>query len=70
MKKAATKQGSLKEAAIVMSALAFGWLAIELAFKPWLDKARSTLNNSDPDHDPDEDDVVLPDTNSDDQKRS
>nr|ADT82942.1 chloroplast outer envelope protein 8 [Suaeda salsa] len=76
MKKEATKSGSLKQAAIVMSALAFGWLTIELAFKPWLDKARATLNKSDPNHDPDVDDndndndVALPETKTDDQQRS
>lgn len=49
-----TRKGSLKEGAIVMAALAFGWLAIELAFKPWLHKARAAIDNSDPAHDPDD----------------
>ncbi|XP_021771342.1 outer envelope membrane protein 7-like [Chenopodium quinoa] len=56
-----TRNGSLKQAAIVMGALAFGWLTIELAFKPWLDKARAAIDKSDPAHDPDDDDVVSPD---------
>ncbi|KNA23849.1 hypothetical protein SOVF_020710 [Spinacia oleracea] len=60
--KSAAKNGSVKQVAIVMGALAFGWLTIELAFKPWLDKARAALNKSDPAHDPDVDDVVSSDT--------
>lgn len=31
-----------------------GWLAIEMAFKPFLDKARSAMDKSDPARDPDE----------------
>ncbi|KMT06005.1 hypothetical protein BVRB_7g163360 [Beta vulgaris subsp. vulgaris] len=62
MRRARTREGSLKQAAIVMSALAFGWLAIELAFKPWLDKARAALDKSDPAYDPDINDAVSPDT--------
>ncbi|CAL5425261.1 unnamed protein product [Camellia sinensis] len=45
---------ALKSTAIVAGALAFGWLAIELAFKPWLDKARAALTKSDPTRDPDD----------------
>lgn len=45
---------------VVFGALAVGWLAIELAFKPFLDKARSAMNKNDPAHDPD--DVVEEDT--------
>uniref|UniRef100_A0A2P2NKE0 Outer envelope membrane protein 7 n=1 Tax=Rhizophora mucronata TaxID=61149 RepID=A0A2P2NKE0_RHIMU len=45
----------IKQAALVFGALAFGWLAIEMAFKPFLDKARAAMNKSDPDHDPDDD---------------
>ncbi|KAK4408060.1 UNVERIFIED_CONTAM: Outer envelope membrane protein 7 [Sesamum angustifolium] len=48
------KSTSAKSAAIVFGALACGWLAIELAFKPWLVKARSAMDKSDPDHDPDD----------------
>ncbi|KAI5680301.1 hypothetical protein M9H77_01528 [Catharanthus roseus] len=44
-----------KSAAVVFGALACGWLAIELAFKPWLQKARSAMDKSDPDRDPDDD---------------
>ena len=48
------KTSSLKSTAVVVSALAFGWLAIEFAFKPWLEKARAALNKSDPSRDPDD----------------
>ena len=49
------KSTGMKQAAVVFGALAFGWLAIEMAFKPFLDKARATMDKSDPDHDPDDD---------------
>ncbi|XP_048441803.1 outer envelope membrane protein 7 [Pyrus x bretschneideri] len=52
------KASGAKQAAVVFGALAVGWLAIELAFKPFLDKARAAMNKSDPAHDPDEDDAV------------
>ena len=52
------KASGAKQAAVVFGALAVGWLAIELAFKPFLDKARSAMNKSDPARDPDEDDGV------------
>uniref|UniRef100_A0A3Q7H5T5 Outer envelope membrane protein 7 n=1 Tax=Solanum lycopersicum TaxID=4081 RepID=A0A3Q7H5T5_SOLLC len=48
------KNNSLKSTAVVFGALAFGWLAIELAFKPWLDKARASMDKSDPSRDPDD----------------
>ncbi|OIT02478.1 hypothetical protein A4A49_32692 [Nicotiana attenuata] len=51
------KNNSLKSTAVVFGALAFGWLAIELAFKPWLDKARAAMDKSDPSRDPDDDDA-------------
>ncbi|RVW54833.1 Outer envelope membrane protein 7 [Vitis vinifera] len=51
-----TEAGPLKSVMVVFGALAFGWLAIELAFKPFLDKARSALDKSDPTRDPDDDD--------------
>jgi hypothetical protein len=41
---------------VVFEALAFGWQAIEMAFKPFLDKAHSTMDKSDPARDPDGDD--------------
>ncbi|KAK8503439.1 hypothetical protein V6N12_066130 [Hibiscus sabdariffa] len=48
------KSSPVMEAAIVVGALAFGWMAIEMAFKPLLDKARAAMNKSDPDHDLDD----------------
>ncbi|XP_015900717.1 outer envelope membrane protein 7 [Ziziphus jujuba] len=48
------KTSATKQAMVVFGALAFGWMAIELAFKPLLDKARSALDKSDPDRDPDD----------------
>ncbi|GAB4840657.1 Outer envelope membrane protein 7 [Ancistrocladus abbreviatus] len=48
------KRDSLKSSMVVMGALALGWLAIELAFKPWLDKARAAMDKSDPTRDPDD----------------
>ncbi|EPS72563.1 hypothetical protein M569_02199, partial [Genlisea aurea] len=48
------KSNPVKSAAIVAGALAFGWLAIELALKPWLAKVRSAIDKSDPNRDPDE----------------
>lgn len=47
----------LKSAVVVFGALAFGWAAIELAFKPWLGKARAAMDKSDPTRDPDDVDV-------------
>lgn len=44
----------MKKALTVVGALAFGWLAIELAFKPFLDKARAAMDKSDPARDPDD----------------
>ncbi|KHN19881.1 hypothetical protein glysoja_033513 [Glycine soja] len=52
--------GKAKEAAVVAGALAFAWLAIELALKPFLAKARASIDNSDPSRDPDDD--ALPKT--------
>ncbi|KAL9249114.1 Outer envelope membrane protein 7-like protein [Drosera capensis] len=48
--------GPLKSAAVVMSALAFGWLTVELAMKPWLNRARGAIAKSEPDRDPDDED--------------
>ena len=48
-----------KQAVVVFGALAFGWLAIEMAFKPFLDKARSAMDKSDPARDPDDDDSAV-----------
>ncbi|KVH94405.1 outer envelope membrane protein 7-like [Cynara cardunculus var. scolymus] len=47
----------LKSMVVVFGAVAFGWAAIELAFKPWLNKARASMDKSDPTRDPDDVDV-------------
>ncbi|KDP21477.1 hypothetical protein JCGZ_21948 [Jatropha curcas] len=44
----------VKQAMVVFGALAFGWLAIEMAFKPILDRVRSAMDKSDPERDPDD----------------
>jgi hypothetical protein len=41
---------------VVFGALTLGWQAIEMAFKPFLDKARSAMDKFDPARDPDGDD--------------
>ncbi|KAL6527642.1 hypothetical protein OROMI_029453 [Orobanche minor] len=43
------KSSPAKSAAVLFGALACGWLAIELALKPWLVKARAAMDDSDPD---------------------
>lgn len=48
------KPTATKQAMVVFGALAVGWLAIELAFKPFLDRVRSTMDKSDPARDPDD----------------
>ncbi|XP_060197764.1 outer envelope membrane protein 7-like [Lycium barbarum] len=58
----AKNNNSLKSTAVVFGALAFGWLAIELAFKPWLEKARAAIDKSDPTRDPDDDDEAADQT--------
>ncbi|CAN8278940.1 unnamed protein product [Cochlearia groenlandica] len=51
------KASGAKQATVVVAALAFGWLAIEIAFKPFLDKLRSSIDKSDPTKDPDDADA-------------
>lgn len=49
------KEGNgAKQALIVVGGLAFVWLAIEIALKPFLDKSRSAIEKSDPNCDPDD----------------
>ncbi|PHT46979.1 hypothetical protein CQW23_16137 [Capsicum baccatum] len=56
------KNNALKSTAVVFGALAFGWLAIELALKPWLDKTRAAMDKSDPSRDPDDVEAVADQT--------
>ncbi|CAH8388228.1 unnamed protein product [Eruca vesicaria subsp. sativa] len=51
------KASGAKQATVVVAALAFGWLAIEIAFKPFLEKLRSSIDKSDPAKDPDDTDA-------------
>ncbi|PON65792.1 outer envelope membrane protein [Parasponia andersonii] len=48
------KSTATKQAMVVFGALTLGWLAIELAFKPILDRARAAMDKSDPDQDDDD----------------
>ncbi|KAL5561655.1 hypothetical protein UlMin_031402 [Ulmus minor] len=48
------KSEATKQAVVVFGALALGWLVIELAFKPFLNKARAAMDKSDPARDPDD----------------
>uniref|UniRef100_A0A2K1X759 Uncharacterized protein n=1 Tax=Populus trichocarpa TaxID=3694 RepID=A0A2K1X759_POPTR len=41
------------KAVVVFGALAFGWQAIEMAFKPFLDKALFAMDKFDPARNPD-----------------
>ncbi|KGN47891.1 hypothetical protein Csa_003181 [Cucumis sativus] len=61
------KSSETKQAFFVFGALAMGWLAIEMAFKPLLGKARSAMDKSDPARDPDE---LLDHTSSDDDRNA
>ncbi|XP_042516432.1 outer envelope membrane protein 7-like [Macadamia integrifolia] len=54
--KQSMKANSVKSAIVVLGALAFGWLTIEIAFKPFLQKARGAMDKSDPSRDPDDND--------------
>ncbi|KAG2697145.1 hypothetical protein I3760_07G091900 [Carya illinoinensis] len=55
------KSKGTKQALVVFGALAFGWLAIELAFGPLLDKARAAMGKSDPTQDPDDEETAADD---------
>lgn len=53
------KSEKLKSAAVVIGALGMAWLTLELAFKPFLDQLRKSVDKSDPNRDPDDDAVVI-----------
>ncbi|CAA7408008.1 unnamed protein product [Spirodela intermedia] len=46
---------ALKSALVVVGSLAFAWLTVEMAFKPFLDSIRGAIAKSDPGRDPDGD---------------
>lgn len=48
------KSTATKQALVVFGALALAWMTIELAFKPFVDKARAAIDKSDPTRDPDD----------------
>ncbi|XP_043724369.1 outer envelope membrane protein 7-like [Telopea speciosissima] len=48
------KENSMKSAIVVAGALAFGWMTIELALKPFLKQARDAMDKSDATRDPDD----------------
>jgi len=58
------KTSGAKQATVVVAAMALGWLAIEIAFKPFLDKFRSSIDKSDPTKDPDDFDTAATATTS------
>lgn len=58
---------TVKSALVVAGAVAVGWLTIELAFKPFLDRFRGAIDKSDPARDPDdENNATKPSSDSDD----
>lgn len=48
------KASGTKQAIVAFGALALAWFAIEIALKPFLDRARAGMNKSDPSRDPDD----------------
>ncbi|KAM0941524.1 putative outer envelope membrane protein [Dioscorea sansibarensis] len=46
--------GALKTTLVVVGGLALGWLTMETAFKPFLDRLRAAITRSDPARDPDD----------------
>ncbi|KAF8413569.1 hypothetical protein HHK36_001560 [Tetracentron sinense] len=52
--KKAERMGGLTSAVIAIAGLALGWITIEIACKPCLDKGREAIDRSlDPNYDPD-----------------
>ncbi|KAK8498919.1 hypothetical protein V6N13_045913 [Hibiscus sabdariffa] len=52
------KSSPVKQAVVVVGALALGWMAIQMAFKPLFDKVRAAWDKTHPDPDLDPDDVA------------
>ncbi|KAK9090481.1 hypothetical protein Sjap_023658 [Stephania japonica] len=55
MGRSSKNTNAMKSAVVVMGALAFGWMTIEMVFKPFLDRARDAIDKADPARDPDDD---------------
>ncbi|KAM6545372.1 hypothetical protein CsatB_026108 [Cannabis sativa] len=43
-----TKVNAMRSGVVVIGALAFGYLTLQLGFKPYLEKAQVTLDQSEP----------------------
>ncbi|KAL8192289.1 hypothetical protein R6Q59_017119 [Mikania micrantha] len=53
--------GALTASLIAIAGLALGWITIEIACKPCLERGREAIDrNLNPDYDPDDDDPRLP----------
>ncbi|KAG2727424.1 hypothetical protein I3843_01G152500 [Carya illinoinensis] len=46
--KQTAKMNAIRSGIVVVGALAFGYLTLQLGFKPFLEKAQETLEKSDP----------------------
>ncbi|KAJ6416839.1 hypothetical protein OIU84_002676 [Salix udensis] len=52
---------AVTSALIAIAGVVLGWIAIELACKPCLEKGREAIDRSlDPDYDPDDDEIRVP----------
>ncbi|KAG1363895.1 putative Outer envelope membrane protein 7 [Cocos nucifera] len=51
--------GGLKTALVVAGGLVLAWMTMETAFKPFLDRVRSSISRSDPARDPDDGDETV-----------
>ncbi|KAJ6333279.1 hypothetical protein OIU77_009193 [Salix suchowensis] len=52
---------AVTSALIAIAGVVLGWIAIELACKPCLEKGREAIDRSlDPDYDPDDDEISVP----------
>ncbi|KAK9267463.1 hypothetical protein L1049_009889 [Liquidambar formosana] len=50
--------GALTSAAIAIAGIVLGWITMEIACKPCLDKGREAIDHSlDPNYDPDDDNI-------------
>ncbi|KMZ71382.1 outer envelope membrane protein 7 [Zostera marina] len=47
-------KSGIKTATVVAGAIAFAWWTIEIACKPFLNRARDAIAKSEPDYDPDD----------------
>ncbi|GAB4840632.1 hypothetical protein Ancab_021399 [Ancistrocladus abbreviatus] len=60
------EMGALTAAVIAVAGLVFGWIAIEMACKPCLERGREAMDRSlNPDYDPDDDQSIRAPLNAD-----